>query len=140
MKNQWGRDRSAIKLIMKIIPNWRHYIRTGFGISNAYYGGEYDRLAGTGQENRFSGDVCRDTLCLIIKCVKTKDLGKNFKSNAVNQTTPIAAVACIDNNDLVSDGQLVQEKMQSELSMFNSMHEATGGCAEESKSKMFSHK
>jgi len=43
-----GRDRAAIKLITKVIPNWRHYIRTGFGISNEYYGGEYDQLAGTG--------------------------------------------------------------------------------------------
>ena len=99
-----GRDRSAIKLITKIIPNWQHYARTGFGISNAYYSGEYDRLAGTGQGNRFSSNVCRDTLCLIIKCVETKDLGMNFKSNVVNETMPIAAVAHVDNNNLVSDG------------------------------------
>lgn len=34
-----GRDRAAAKLMSKVIPLWRHYIRTGFGISNLYYGG-----------------------------------------------------------------------------------------------------
>ena len=102
-----GRDRSAIKLITKIILNWQHYIRTAFGISNACYGGEYDRLAGTGQGNRFSVDVCRDELYLIVKCIKKKDLGMNFKSNVVNETMPIAAVVHVNDNDLLSDGQLV---------------------------------
>jgi len=43
-----GRDYIAIKLIIKVIPNWRHYIWTGFGISESYYEGEDDQLAGTG--------------------------------------------------------------------------------------------
>ena len=46
-----GRDRAAMKIISKVIPNWKHYICTGFGISKFYYGRENDRLAGTGQGN-----------------------------------------------------------------------------------------
>ena len=53
-----GRDRRAIKLITKVIPNWEHYLSTAFGISKKYYGGEERNLAGTGQGNRFSGDIC----------------------------------------------------------------------------------
>ena len=34
-----GRNRAAVKLMSKVIPQWRHYIRTGFGISHSYYGG-----------------------------------------------------------------------------------------------------
>ena len=62
-----GRDQQAIKLITKVILNWKHYICTGFGIRKSYYRGENNQLAGTGQENRFSSDLCRDSFCLIIK-------------------------------------------------------------------------
>ena len=67
-----GKDRSAMKLIAKVIPNWRHYVCTRFGASSTYYGGEEDKLAGTGQGNRFSGDVCRDLSCLIIRNIECK--------------------------------------------------------------------
>ena len=43
-----GRDRQAIKLITKVIPNWKHHLSTAFGISEKYYGGEQRHLAGTG--------------------------------------------------------------------------------------------
>jgi len=46
-----GRDRQAIKLITKVIPNWEHHLSTAFGISKKYYGGEQRHLAGTGQGN-----------------------------------------------------------------------------------------
>ena len=62
-----GRDHAAMKLIAKVIPNWRHYVQTGFGISESYYRGENNRLAGIGQGNRFLGDICCDTSYLIIK-------------------------------------------------------------------------
>ena len=45
------RDRNAMKLISKVIPNWKYYISTRFGISNNYYRGENNRLAGTRQCN-----------------------------------------------------------------------------------------
>jgi len=43
-----GRDRKALKLITKVILNWNYYISTSFGISDTYYGGEDNHLAGTG--------------------------------------------------------------------------------------------
>ena len=48
------------------MPHLEHYISAGHGISDDYYGGEVV-LAGTGQGNKFSGDVCRDMSCLIMK-------------------------------------------------------------------------
>ena len=70
VKESTGRSRRVIKLITKGIPNWNHYLSTAFGISLDYYGGEENRLAGMGQGNRFSGDVCRDTSCLIMKRIE----------------------------------------------------------------------
>ena len=48
-----GRDRAAIKLITKVIPNWNHYVSVACGISEKSYGGKDNKLAGTGQGNRF---------------------------------------------------------------------------------------
>ena len=62
-----GRDRKALKLIAKVIPNQNHYISTLFRISDTYYGGEDNHLAGTGKGNRFLGNVCQDTSYLIMK-------------------------------------------------------------------------
>ena len=43
-----GRDREAMKLITKVISNWKDYMWTGFGIRKLYYRGENNRLAGAG--------------------------------------------------------------------------------------------
>ena len=42
------RNRKAMKLITKVIPNQMHYLSTVFGISENYYGGESNQLVGTG--------------------------------------------------------------------------------------------
>ena len=76
-----GRNREAMKLIMKVIPNWKYYLYTGFGISSSYYGGENERLTGTEQDNKFSGDLCRDTSCLIIREIEKKRLEMFIESN-----------------------------------------------------------
>jgi len=39
----------------------------GYRISSNWYGGIDLNLAGTGQGNKFSSDLCRDTSSLIIK-------------------------------------------------------------------------
>jgi len=135
-----GRDRDAVKLFSKVIPNWRHYICTGYGISKTYYRGECDKLAGTGQGNRFSGDVCRDTSCLILKMIENKQLGMNFVSKLSNETAHVVAVSYVDDNDLVSDRENIGENMNRGIEIFNSMHEATGGCVEETKCKFFAYK
>ena len=43
-----GREWKTMKLFIKIMPNFKHYISTGFGISTRYYRGEENLLAGTG--------------------------------------------------------------------------------------------
>ena len=62
------------------MPRWKHYVSTAFGISEEYYGGEENTLVGTGQGNKFSGDVCRDTSYLIIKVLEKRGLGIKFGS------------------------------------------------------------
>ena len=62
-----GRDRKAIKPITKVMPNLKHYTCTGFGISSVHCGRAHDQLAGTGQGDYFSRDLCRDTSLSIIK-------------------------------------------------------------------------
>ena len=49
-------------LCVKIMPFFEHHVSTGFGISDDFYGG-LEKLAGTGQGNKFSGDVCGDISC-----------------------------------------------------------------------------
>ena len=63
-----------MKLYTKLIPNFRHYVSTAFGVSTNFYRGEDENLAGTGQGNKFSGDMCRDVSCLIIKQLEEKHL------------------------------------------------------------------
>ena len=61
------RDRNTMNLIAKVIPNLKHYVRIGFGISSTCYTREENPLAGIGQGNHFSGDLCRDTSSLTVK-------------------------------------------------------------------------
>ena len=55
------------------MPNFEYYVSTGYGVSNTFYGGSKE-LAGTGQGNKFSGNMCRDISCLIIRQLKIKNL------------------------------------------------------------------
>ena len=70
-----GHDRNGIKLITKVMANWEHYIITGHGISEKHYGREQMKLAVTGEGNKFSEDMCRDTSCLIIRKLEKEGLG-----------------------------------------------------------------
>jgi hypothetical protein len=134
-----GKDRSAMKLIAKVIPNWRHYVCTGFGASSTYYGGEEDKLAGTGQGNRFSGDVCRDLSCLIIRNIECKQVGMNIQSKLYGDTIQKVAVAFVDDNDMMSDGDDVNQKMKIIVTEYNDLYTATGGYIEEDKSKYYAY-
>ena len=71
-------------MFTKILLVWKRYICTGYGISEMYYGGVGSKLSGTGQGNKFSGELCRDTSCLIIKQIENQNLGIMFESNAIN--------------------------------------------------------
>ena len=104
-----------------------------------YYGGKNDRLAGTGQGNRFSGDVYRDSSCLIIRSIERKKLGMKFESQVNRDIILKVSVAFVDNNDIVADGEDVEEDMKTILDDYNDLHLATGGYIEEQKSKFYAY-
>ena len=53
-----GRNRSAMKLFTKLMPNFQRHVSTGHRVSSNFHGGEEEKLEGTGQGNKFSGDMC----------------------------------------------------------------------------------
>ena len=69
-----------MKILTKLIPRQKHYISTAYSMSEEYYGGKECQLVGTGQGNKFSGDLCRDTSCMIIKVLENEKLGMKYKS------------------------------------------------------------
>ena len=75
-----GKDQNAMKLFTKIMPRFKHYISTRFGISTRYYRGEENLLVGTSQGDKFSSNKCRDISCLIIRKIEKKNLGIQYKS------------------------------------------------------------
>ena len=78
------RNRNAMLLLTKILPMWKRCVCTGCGISTNWHGGLDNDVAGTGQDNKFFGDSCRDASCLIIKHVENKNLYMTIKSPWTN--------------------------------------------------------
>ena len=105
-----GRDRDVMKMLTKLMPRWKHYVSTAHGISEEYHGGNECELAGTGQVNKFSGDVCRDTSCMIIKVLENEKLGIKFKSKMSQLETLTSAIAFVDDEDLVAEGKEVEKR------------------------------
>ena len=99
------------------------------------YGGEDNSLAGTGQGNRFSGNVCRDSSCLIIRNIERMNVGMKFESRVSRERVLKVVVAFVDDNDMVADGENVENDMKIILNECNDLHAATGGQIEEQKSK-----
>ena len=69
------------------------------GISKKYYGGTECELVETGQGNKFSRDIWRDTSCLIIKVLENEELGMKFKSKLMELRILISVIAFIDDTD-----------------------------------------
>jgi len=132
-----GRKRCEMKLYTKIMPHFKHYISTGYGISQSYYGGE-TKLVGTGQGNKFSGDMCRDISCIIIRQLEVQNLGVCFLSLVTLMTVLCASVSFVDDTDLAAQGEHIVCDMQNMLNTYNKYHKATGGQIQESKSSFFS--
>jgi hypothetical protein len=139
LEESTGKDRKAMKLIAKALPILKHFVCTGFGVSSLYYGGREDRLAGTGQGNRFSGDVCRDSSCIIIRSIERKEVGMMLQSRIYDDKIQKVAVAFVDDNDMMSDGEEVGEKMKIITTEYNDLYTASGGYVEEAKSKYYAY-
>jgi len=56
-------DHKVLTLIAKILPYFKHYACTGFGISSNHYGNEENEYRGIGKENIFSGEVYKVKSC-----------------------------------------------------------------------------
>ena len=134
-----GHNRNAMILYTKIMPYFEHHICTGYGVSDNYYGGIM-KLAGTGQGNKFSGDMCRDISCIIIKQLEIQNLGIWFISLLTGLRLLCASISFVDDTDLVADGSNAMHKMQVMLETYNKLHTATRGKIQEQKSTFFSWK
>jgi len=137
LEESLGRDRNVMKMLTNLIPRWKHYVSTAHGISKRYYGGSENELAGTGQGNKFSGDLCRDTSCMIIKVLEKNEMGVKYVSKLSRDEIIISAIAFVDDTDLVIDGDDLQERMQRMLQQYNDLYTATGGLIEQNKSMFF---
>jgi len=134
-----GRNHNAMILYTKIMPKFERHISTAYGVSEGHYGRDID-LAGTGQGNKFSGDMCRDISCLIIKQLEKKNLGIEFLSKTTQVNTLVAAVSFVDNNDLAVDGDNSKVRMQKIVDLYDTLYKAIGGFSQEEKSKFYSWK
>ena len=62
-------------------------------------------LAGAGQGNVVSGNICRDLSCLILKIIENRKLGVAIKSPFTKEEVQQLAIAFVDDNVFISDGE-----------------------------------
>ena len=126
-----------MKLFTSIIPKIQGHVSTAYGVSDRFYGGDID-LAGTGQGNKLSRDICRDISCLIIKQLEVQNLGISFLSLVTAISILCSSVSFVDDTDLAVDDDNTPEEMQLMLNLYNTLHTAIGRKIQEEKSKYFS--
>ena len=93
------------------MPRFKHYISMEYVISKEYYRGEEFELAGTGQGNKFSGDVCRDVSCTVIRVIENNLLGVLFANKISKEIIQCAAIAFVDDAYFMTDGEESQRQM-----------------------------
>ena len=106
-----GRNRKEMILYTKIMPNFENHVNTGYGISQEYSGGR-NSLAGTGQGNKFSRDMCHDISCLIIRQLELQNLGITFLSIFTLLTVICSPISFVDDTDLIADGEKALQNIQ----------------------------
>ena len=62
-----------------------------------------------------------------------------FESQVNGDIILKVSVAFVDDNDMVADGEDVEEDMKTILDDYNNLHSATGGYIEEQKSKFYTY-
>ena len=80
-----GIERSPIKLFTKVLPILKHYIYTGYGISNQFYSHKIDPVSGIGQGIKLSEDLYWDKSYLIIKVLENENLGILINTPIIKQ-------------------------------------------------------
>ena len=97
-----GHNCNATALCTKIMPHLECYISIGCGVSDDCYRGKV-ALAGTGQGNKFLGDMCCNMSCLIMKQLELQNLGISFLSFITCVSILCSSVSFLVNTDLVVD-------------------------------------
>ena len=110
-----GRDRNAMLIFTKILPIQQQYICTGYRISEKWYGGVSAKLVGTGQGNNFSGELCKDTSCLIIKQIENLSIEFEFNSYFIKNIEQIVVLLFVNNTDLITNSKQNEIKMKKYL-------------------------
>ena len=87
------------------MPNFERHVSTGHGVSTNYYGGEEEKLEGTGQGNKFSGHMCRDVSCLIMRCIENQKIGMFIVDKKTREETQCVAVTFVDDTDPMTEGE-----------------------------------
>ena len=101
-----GVETKPIKLVTKILPIMEHYVSTTFNVSEAFCRGSRSMLAGTGQVNVVSVNVCRDSSCIMLKDIEKENLGAHIKLSLTTDSSQQLAIALVDDNDFVSDEKM----------------------------------
>ena len=129
-----------MKLYTKIMLKFKHYVSTTYGVSSNYYGGENESLARTGQDNKFSGNMCRDISCLIIKQIEEQQLEVIYTEELTKLLEQCTVVVFVNDADLATDEKTPKQaadKMQWMINLYNRLYGATGEVIESEKSKLY---
>ena len=81
-------------------------------------------MATTDQGNRFSGDACKDTLCLALKVLEKK-LGIIFKPYSLGLQVHTVVVMLVDNAVIAADRHNTTKSINEMICMFNELCAAT---------------
>ena len=79
VKYSAGVETKPIQLVTKILPIMEHYVNTSFGVSKHFCGRRRITLAGTGQGNVFSVNMCRYSSCIMLREIEKENLGVFIK-------------------------------------------------------------
>ena len=114
----------------KILPKFRQSTSTGCRISKNYCRGEEEEIAGSGQGNRFSGNVYRDLSCLMISSIEKDSLGVNFEGKETFESKQCVSARFGDNRDLIEDRENMNWDMWKITNKNNSTNNALRGYLE----------
>ena len=118
----------------------QHYVSTTFGVSKEFYGGSRSKLAGTGQEDVLSVNICRYSSFIMLKDSEKEELGVCIKSPFTTEQVKQLAVAFFDDNYFTSDVKKVIDKMTKILNKHTRLYEATACRVKFDKTHSFSWK
>ena len=101
------------------MPNFNKHASTEHSVSQNYYGSKDEKLEGTGQGNKFSGDMCRDVSYLIIRQIERQLIGIFFVNEVTKEKLQCIAVAFVNDANLMLEGPKAFKIIQQMLNTCN---------------------